>query len=357
MTTLNSTADDVVEYAGRAEVLDYFAQRAADVDGQVQDVRPGLRMLGERGLLDLGAPENAGGELPTMLQVVEDVAAGCMSSAFALWAQRMVIEYLHRAESGESGARVLSALRSGEAVGATAMAPAMRHVAGLEPVPVVAVRSGGGVRLDGPIRWASNLFDGAVVVVPARCEDGGGVVVRLRTDTPGVAVNTAPDLLALGSTASSSMRLDGVEVPADAVLSEDLTGFVRSFRPTFLLVQSAFCSGLAGASREQASSRVRGLNEEFAPDLADLEERHDSVRRRLLDHAGAPERAADRDLLRLRLDAARVASDATRLEAAVTGGAGYVAGSATSRRLREAAFLPIQAPTEGQLRWELSRSA
>ena len=28
-----------------------------------------------------------------------------------------------------------------------------------------------------------------------------------------------------------------------------------------------------------------------------------------------------------------------------------------ARRLREAAFLPVQAPTEGQLRWELSLSA
>ena len=76
MTTLNSTAGDVVEYPGRSEVLDYFARRAADVDGRVHDVRPGLRMLGERGLLDLGAPENADGDLPRMLQVVEDVAAG-----------------------------------------------------------------------------------------------------------------------------------------------------------------------------------------------------------------------------------------------------------------------------------------
>ena len=46
---------------------------------------------------------------------------------------------------------------------------------------------------------------------------------------------------------------------------------------------------------------------------------------------------------------------ATRIEATVRGGTGYLAASAVSRRLREAAFLPIQAPTEGQLRWELSR--
>ena len=37
------------------------------------------------------------------------------------------------------------------------------------------------------------------------------------------------------------------------------------------------------------------------------------------------------------------------------GGAGYVAKSPTARRLREASFLPVQSPTEGHLRYELSK--
>ena len=69
--------------------------------------------------------------------------------------------------------------------------------------------------------------------------------------------------------------------------------------------------------------------------------------------AGTPER----ELVRLRLDCARLATATTALEAKVVGGRGYVTTSPTARRLREAAFLPIQAPTEGQLRWELSHSA
>ena len=35
--------------------------------------------------------------------------------------------------------------------------------------------------------------------------------------------------------------------------------------------------------------------------------------------------------------------------------AGYVASSPTARRLREASFLPVQSPTEGHLRFELSK--
>ena len=69
--------------------------------------------------------------------------------------------------------------------------------------------------------------------------------------------------------------------------------------------------------------------------------------------AGTPER----ELVRLRLECARLATATTALEAKVVGGRAYVTTHPTARRLREAAFLPIQAPTEGQLRWELAHSA
>jgi hypothetical protein len=59
------------------------------------------------------------------------------------------------------------------------------------------------------------------------------------------------------------------------------------------------------------------------------------------------------DLARLRLAALDVAAEAVRLESAVAGGSGYLAASDTARRVREAAFLPVQAPTYGQLRREI----
>ncbi len=60
--------------------------------------------------------------------------------------------------------------------------------------------------------------------------------------------------------------------------------------------------------------------------------------------------------MRVRLEAARLAVEAVALEAKAVGSRGYARGSETARRLREAAFLPIQAPTEVQLRAELARA-
>jgi alkylation response protein AidB-like acyl-CoA dehydrogenase len=196
-----------------------------------------------------------------------------------------------------------------------------------------------------------------VIVLPVRLADDARAVVLVRLDDPGVDLAPAPTLLALNATGSSSVRLRDVDVRAEAVLTTDLPGFVAAFRPMFLLSQTAFCTGLASRSLSEAEPRVRGTNTELAADLADYRQALERVRVRLHLLAQDTRRHAIREFIRLRLDGARLAVAAARLEATVTGGAGYVASSGTSRRMREAAFLPIQAPTEGQLRWELQHCA
>ncbi|GLY71125.1 acyl-CoA dehydrogenase family protein [Amycolatopsis taiwanensis] len=338
-------------------VREFFAARAAETDSVDGDVRPGLRLLGELGVLGLGAGADGGDPLGETIEVIAEVAGECLSSAFSLWAHRMVLEYLARGRATALTATIEPALHEGVLVGSTAMATALRDIAGIAPVPVVAEPVRGGLRLTGPIPWASNLFPGAVIVLPARLPDDRRAVVFVRLDDPGVETAAAPKLLALNGTGSSSVRLHGVEVPDEAVLSTDLPAFVAAFRPTFLLAQTAFCVGLAARSLTEAEQRIKGTNTELATDLAEQSALLDDLRARSRTFAQDTRRHAVREFIRLRLDGARLAVAATRLEATVAGGGGYVAASGTSRRLREAAFLPIQSPTEGQLRWELRHFA
>lgn len=340
--------------AAPAGVREWFDARAADVDEGAHDTRAGLRWLGERGLVDGAIPTDPAGSLTTGARTVEEVAACCLSSGFSLWAHLMTVRYLESAPGTPFAAAHLPALRAGRQVGATALAPALRDVAGIEPVPVEARAVPGGLRLSGPVRWASNLFPGAVVVLPVRLSDAERAVVALTTDAPGVAVRPAPRLLALGGTASSSVALRDVHVPEGAVLSRDLPGFVHAIRPTFLLLQTAFCAGLAGAALGCVPDRLGGVNATLAAEADAVVAAHRSVRERLFALAAEPARAHPGELLRLRLDGAQAAQRATRLESTVCGGASYAWGSASNRRLREAAFLPVQSPTEGQLRWELA---
>jgi hypothetical protein len=64
-----------------------------------------------------------------------------------------------------------------------------------------------------------------------------------------------------------------------------------------------------------------------------------------------------RSFVETRLAAARLAGAAARLEFVVHGGRAYRVGDPSNRRFREAAFVPVQAPTEAQLEWELARPA
>jgi alkylation response protein AidB-like acyl-CoA dehydrogenase len=353
---LNSRQPGTFLLDGAADLLAAVAARARILDGGEAQARVVLPELGSSALLGLGAPANVDGRLPAMAEVISALAERCMSSAFGLWAHRMAVEYLSAAGTPYAHS-VLPTLSAGTTPGVTAMAAAFRELSGSGSMDVVARRDGEGWILDGPIRWASNLYPDAVMVTAARAEDGTRVVVALPLDTPGVRVAEPFALLALGSTASSSLLLDGARVPAEQVLSTDFEGFLRGVRATFLVLQTSFCAGLAAASLDAARSNGGGVNAVFAAEVEMMGARLRMVRTALADCArrvGTERPPIPAELLALRLSGAEVATGATALEAKLAGGRGYAVGSATARRLREAAFIPIQSPSEAQLRWELA---
>ncbi|MCV7176095.1 acyl-CoA dehydrogenase [Mycolicibacterium sphagni] len=327
------------------------AARAAVLDEQGADVRTDLAGLGAAGLFDAALSDTG---LPDVVGLIDEVATESLTVAFSTWAHVMALTYLGQG-SPQLREVHLDALRTGARIGVTAMATGLKQVAGLGQVPVVARPHGDGLRVSGPIRWASNLFDDAVIVLPARDESGTSFVVAIDAAAPGVAVAPPPTLMALGATVSSSLRLEDVVVRRAQIISADLATFVAGIRPAFLLAQTAFCVGVTRAALAGAGRAEGVLADPFADDLTALSEQAGALRHRLYGFAGDPARAGIAELIRLRLDAASTALAATRLESTLVGGAGYAHGNSANRRFREAAFLPVQSPSEGQLRWELSR--
>jgi alkylation response protein AidB-like acyl-CoA dehydrogenase len=335
--------------ADMSEVRAHVAGTAAAVDAGTLDTRAALAWLGARGLL--GRPGEA---LSDAVALVRDVAAGSLATAFSVWSQTMVLEYL-RCCPTPAGAELVPALRSGLLTGATTLAPAIADLAGEQPLPVQAERDGAGWRLTGRVPWASNLFDDAVVVTPARTADGGRLVALFRL---GAAQPVpSPPLLALNGTGTGSVELPDVPVGPDAVLSTDLAAFLSLCGPAMLLLQTALAVGLTDAAVPAAAAHLTGPNRTLAADHRALTERHAEVASRLTGLAAAPHGASRAGLAQLRLDAVHLAADAVRLESTVALGRGFRADSPTSRRVREAAFLPVQAPTEGQLRVQAGLTA
>ncbi|ORA39357.1 acyl-CoA dehydrogenase family protein [Mycobacterium aquaticum] len=334
-----------------SRICDSVSERAAALDEHRTDVQADLAQIGAAGLFDLGLGT---GGLPDMVTVIDEIAAHSLAVGFSAWAHRMTLEYLRRGSHALQH-NVFGQLLSGRRPGVTAMAAGLRYVAGLDDLPVKARRDADGLRLTGPIRWASNVFDDALIVLPAAGDAGETYVVAVDVAQPGVAVNPEPNLMALGATGSTSLRLTDVTVSPDRILSTDLPGFVAAVRPSFLVLQTAFCVGVTRAAVSAAEQVTGGLADEFSEQLTSIAGRSRALRDDLYARASDPYAAPVPDLIRLRLLTAQLALEATRLECTLTGGAAYALGSPANRRFREAAFLPVQSPSEGQLRWELKQ--
>ena len=373
-------------------VLARVAERAGEVDRAEADLWDELAALGELDLLT--AP------LPLAAELTRALARRCTASAFALWGHRSAIAY-HEA----TGTPLPDGAASGVVALASGMAPAFKEEAGLGEIPLLATDSpDGAIAVSGVLPWCSNLRPGGWVVTPVRWEDGRRAVVRHRRDADGVRVKELTGLTALDATASGVLLLDEVRIPAQDVLTRDLPAFRDDVRATFLQIQTAMCLGLAGAALGAAEAGADDVAREvLAEELSAAAEDWQHLRGALAagvraasavraGGAGGPSDAASSgappsgappsgtspsgpsvaggspavaapsapvrpaELVRVRLEAALLTGRATRLEQKIVGGRGYALASDTSRRAREAAFLPVQSPTETHLRHLLARA-
>lgn len=334
-----------------ADLVAVVAERAPELDAGNLDIRADLSRYGAAGFFQNARREDG---LTELITTVEHTSTASLAVGFSLWAHTMTVLYLAQAPH-PARESLLQQLVRGDRPGVTAMASGLKQVAGLGRVPVLAEDVGHELRLSGPIHWASNVFDDSVIVLPARRPDGSTLVAVIDASSPGITINPAPALMALGATASTSLRLDDVRVGPEQVLTSDLESFVGAIRPTFLLLQTAFCVGVGTAALTGSEQYQGNLAEQFGHERTLVAEQLRTLRERLYTLSGQAHTTALADIIGLRLDAATAAVQATRLESTLAGGAGYATGSAANRRFREAAFLPIQSPSEGQLRWELSR--
>lgn len=319
--------------------------------------------------------DRAAAQLGDYARLLEAVAGECLSSAFSLWAHRMVVEYLYAAGGFDE---LLEDLLAGRRAGSIAMATAMQELAGVGSIPTIAVPEGDGYRVSGRIAWASNIAPGTVIVFPARVAGAGAggaadeaedrgerVILTTVVGVDGLTVREVQDLLALGATRSAMLQFDGVLVPAGGVVATSLD-VCRARRRAHLLLQSAFCLGLAARCLAEAGQQLAGPGGVLAAHHARLSEQHRELADSLHAYsdtdtdtatgtgdAAAAKTAGAREVTLLRYEAARLAGAAARHEATLVGGRGYVTTSATNRRLREATFLPVQSPSEVQLLQEL----
>ena len=347
----NVTVEPLHSYPERERVLALAAEHADAVDTGERSPFENLREIAKDGLLTLGRT----GSLVPQAAVAYDLASQDASTGFSLWAQLSTIAFFDAVNR-----ELPEGLAEATTSGTTAMAAAYKEAAGIGPIKVLGDLVEGGVKLNGTVSWASNLYPNGVIVLPVAVQNAqeghpDRYIVTVRQDVPGLKVAYHRNLLALNGTESGTIIFEDVFVPTEDILTKDFAGFLAKVTAPFLLVQSAFCLGLAAGALQNAAEHLQVSGGIFKQEFEGLLGTYRTLRDTLLRLAAEPENAQKRDLLQLRLDVSHLATAATHCELQTVGGAGYVAGSPTARRVREVTFLPVQSPTEGHLRYELAK--
>ena len=348
-------------------LLEWVTAHAYGFDSGDNETAEALPRFAEAELVDLGAPFNNNGNLIAQAATLELLARHSFSAAFALWGHRMAIEFLELAH-GHFANAALPKLRDGLTPGASAMAPGYKALAAEGDLNLRITRDAHGeLRLSGQIGWASNLYRNAIAVAPAYGPDAdpdiggilGGVIVAFPLDSQGGHIGPPLELLAMRGTASTHVTLDNVKINEQQILSDDFEPFLQRSRPTLSILQASLCLGLATASYQQSIQNASGFNAVFEDEIHEQGQKLLTAKQQLADLAtrvGTATPPAPQEILATRLSAGQLATQLTSLELKSSGGRGFVTTSDTNRRYREATFIPLQAPSEAQLRWELAQA-
>lgn len=341
------------------QILNIVAEKAATVDKGEREARYILPLLGKAGYLDpdKGASSNKGDGLLNIARAIRELSRFDLSVGFTVWAHRVTLEYLTVAGT-KYALKVAKELAAGERPGISGMAAAFKNLAGCGDIELLATPVEGGYRINGKLNWASNLYENSVLVSAAKTESGERLLFAVEEGAPGLTFGNPFGLLGLNATASAWINIENVFIPEAQVLTKDFENFMSTVRPVFVVLQVAECLGVAEAALAAASNRLHGVNATFSDDVEQLDAQIRAIvvkQENIARSVGAAE-LSPIELLELRLDAAEAAVAAANIEVRVAGGAGYAKNSPASRRFREAAFIPVQSPSEAQLRWELAQA-
>ncbi|MBW9205140.1 acyl-CoA dehydrogenase family protein [Mumia sp. zg.B17] len=204
----------------------------------------------ELGLTLTGLPEDLGGlaaerSATTGALVAEALGRGDMGIAASLLAPGSVATAIGLWGDSTQQATYLPAF-TGSDVPAAALAVAEPRAL-FDPFgPRTTARSvpGGGFVLDGVKSGVIRGASAELFVVAATTDDGRPALFVLESSTPGITIETDPSM-GLRAAALSRLVLDGVTVPAEALLPESITSYADSVR----LARIAWSSLAVGAMR------------------------------------------------------------------------------------------------------------
>ncbi|WP_407568671.1 acyl-CoA dehydrogenase family protein [Deinococcus altitudinis] len=323
-----------------------------------------MRELGALGGFRQAVPREYGGAgrgLAGTLEVMEAVAAECLSTGFCVWCQTVSAWYVQSSDNEHLKREWLPAMMQGERLAGTGMSNPMKHFAGIEKLRLKATPTQGGYLLSGALPWVSNVGAGSTFAVVAQLEGGAGdsltadyLMAMVAGDQPGLTLGDGGRFIALEGSSTYNAVFREVFIPDDQVLAKPCQEYIGRIRPGFILAQSGFGLGLVAGClerMERSNERAGHVNRYLDDGVEELGADYREARRRtfvLAEQIGCggvplgPE--ATHEAVACRILASELSLRASQAAMLHAGAAGYKAGAVTERKLRESYFVAIVTP-------------
>lgn len=274
-----------------------------------------------------------------LVEAYEAVARGCVATALVLTQRDGACDLIATSGNQKLKQRLLRAYARAERFTSIGVAQLTTSRRGGKPA-LRARRSGRDFVLDGVVPWVSGAEQCDEIVVGAVLPDGRQLIACVPCEDPGVTVEPAMKLMALGASCTSRVRCRAVRVTPAEIVREPAELALTMRAPVKPLVVSAVGSGLAGALHDRLThSAVPG---ELQPYLRPLTRAYQRLRRELLDAAGQADRAQDGfDAGAIRVGINELVTKLAVAYLTVSKGTGYAHPHPAERLLREAMFFLV----------------
>jgi SfnB family sulfur acquisition oxidoreductase len=252
-------ASDTEALAVAAALAEEFRAGASARDVERRLPRAELDRLSASGLLAVTVPAEHGGadvDAPTLAEVFRLLASADASLAQIPQNHFVYVNVIRRQGTDQQRKFFYAELLAGRRFGNAQSEAGTKHVQDirtrLTPHP------DGSYVLDGVKHYSTGALFAHWIPVLARAEDDTLHVAYVPSDAPGLTVIDDWDGLGQRTTASGTVRLDGVEVPADRVLPHHLTFEGPQLHGAVAqLLHAAIDTGIAGGALAEAAEFVR----------------------------------------------------------------------------------------------------
>jgi butyryl-CoA dehydrogenase len=336
------------------ELSKRLAELADEVDLSGDWPARSLDVLTEFGCWKWWLPGECGGvdlSPHQMIEGLEAVARGCMTTALIFTQHAAAVDLIVRADNQELKTDVCPRAAAGELLLTVGISQLTTSRQGGEPAMRVNCR-GSDARFTGLMPWVTSAPHCDMVATGGVLDDGRQLLACLDMDARGITVESPMKLAAMQASATSLVRCENVVCDPSRVVSgpvENALGRRSTVRP---LVVSATGVGLAGSIVGLIKERIGTRDAAFSAVAERAIERYNETRKSLYDAADRlGDNAFEPSAAIIRASVNELLMRLAIMLVTVAKGTGFVRGHPAQRLAREAMFFLVwSAPESVQLR-------